>query len=61
MDFVNEFRIKKAQEYFEYNDSAISEVMYQCGFNDPSYFSRQFKKYTGITPSIYIKQLHKSK
>ncbi len=53
IDFLNEFRIKKAQEYFEHNDATISEVMYQCGFNDPSYFARQFKKYSGVSPTAY--------
>ncbi len=57
IDFLNEFRVKKAQEHFEHNDFAISEVMYQCGFNDPSYFSRQFKKYSGVSPSVYNNQL----
>ncbi|GAA4277280.1 AraC family transcriptional regulator [Aquimarina mytili] len=57
INFLNEFRIRKAQEHFE-NDKhvTVSEVMYQCGFNDPSYFSRQFKKYLGVSPSDYNKQ-----
>ncbi len=57
IDFLNEFRVKKAQEHFEHNDESISKVMYQCGFNDPSYFSKQFKKYSGKTPTTYIQQL----
>ncbi|GAA4274255.1 AraC family transcriptional regulator [Aquimarina gracilis] len=57
IDFLNEFRIKKAQEYFEYEDTSIAEVMYNCGFNDPSYFSKQFKKYTGSLPSQYTNSL----
>ncbi len=61
IDFLNEFRVKKAQEHFEHNDESISKVMYQCGFNDPSYFSKQFKKYSGKTPSTYIQQLDYTK
>ncbi len=57
IDFLNEFRIKKAQECFEHNDIPISEVMYLCGFNDPSYFSKQFKKYAGMPPSTYNKSI----
>ncbi|WP_299442152.1 AraC family transcriptional regulator [uncultured Aquimarina sp.] len=57
ISFLNEFRIKKAQEHFENKNTSISEVLYQCGFNDPSYFCRQFKKYTGVSPSNYIKEL----
>ncbi|WP_299219945.1 AraC family transcriptional regulator [uncultured Aquimarina sp.] len=57
ISFLNEFRIKKAQEYFENKNTSISEVLYQCGFNDPSYFCKQFRKHTGVSPSTYIKKL----
>lgn len=37
-----------------YNDSAnIADVARQCGFNEPLYFSRMFKKRYGIAPSFY--------
>lgn len=55
MDFVNEFRITKAVELFNENNTVIAEVMYNSGFNDASYFSKQFKKYQGVTPSSYLK------
>jgi len=54
--FVNEFRIGKAVEIFNENQIPISEVMYSCGFSDPSYFTKQFKKYQGKTPSEYLLQ-----
>nr|WP_299383877.1 AraC family transcriptional regulator [Allomuricauda sp.] len=60
MDFVNEYRISKAVEYFNENNSGIAEVMYKSGFNDASYFSKQFKKYQGITPSGYLKSKYGS-
>ncbi len=55
MDFVNEFRIEKAVEAFNENNTMITQVMYNSGFNDPSYFTKQFKKYQGMTPSAYLK------
>ncbi|AXT58323.1 AraC family transcriptional regulator [Aquimarina sp. AD1] len=58
ISFLNEFRIKKAQElFYNSNNMSISEVLYQCGFNDPSYFCKLFKKQTGLSPSAYIKAL----
>lgn len=33
------------------NGLNISEIAYRCGFSDPKYFSRCFKKATGYTPS----------
>ncbi|MRI00477.1 helix-turn-helix domain-containing protein [Kriegella sp. EG-1] len=54
VQFLNQFRTKKALEFFIQNNSSVSEVMYKCGYNDPSYFTRQFKKYQGNVPSFYI-------
>lgn len=54
-NFVNEFRINKALEFFNESNTSIAEVMFRCGFNDPSYFSRQFKKYQGTSPNSYLK------
>ncbi|MEM9647947.1 MAG: AraC family transcriptional regulator [Bacteroidota bacterium] len=59
MDFVNEFRISKAVEFFNENNTVIAEVMYNSGFNDASYFTKQFKKYQGLTPSQYLKQRYR--
>lgn len=53
--FVNEYRIEKAIGLFNETNSTISEVMFRSGFNDPSYFARQFKKYQGTTPSAYVR------
>lgn len=54
ISFVNEFRIGKAVEFFNENNTVIAEVMYKSGFNDPSYFTRQFKKHQGVTPTSYL-------
>ena len=54
IQFVNEFRIRKATELFNETSLSVSEVMYQCGFNDASYFTKQFKKHQGVTPSNHL-------
>lgn len=58
LEFVNEFRIQKASAMLENSDRNISEVMYLNGFNDLSYFSKQFKKFNGMTPSAYQRSFH---
>ncbi|WP_411032243.1 AraC family transcriptional regulator [Spongiimicrobium sp. 3-5] len=57
IQFVNEFRIRKAKELLDENMQSIAEVMYNCGYNDPSYFTRQFKKYLGQTPTAYLAKI----
>ena len=57
IQFVNEFRIGKAIEHFDNAPYSIAEVMYKSGFSDASYFSRQFKKYQGLTPTAYLYSL----
>ncbi|MEM8585581.1 MAG: ATP-binding protein, partial [Bacteroidota bacterium] len=44
-------RINQAIELLELGQARVSEVAYACGFQDPAYFSRLFKKKTGRTPS----------
>lgn len=39
------------------NSKDITEICFQTGFEDPSYFSRVFKKVTGQTPSEFKKQI----
>lgn len=55
-EYLNEKRIKKAMRLIEGNDKIISEIAAKCGFSDPFYFSKVFKKITGITPTAYIKE-----
>lgn len=47
-------RINKAKECLM-TDMKINDVAEYVGFNDPAYFSRLFKKQTGISPRDYKK------
>lgn len=49
--YVNNLRIAEAERLLRTTDLSISEVAYKVGFNDPSFFSKTFKKITGKTPS----------
>ena len=33
---------------------SISETACRCGFSDPNYFSKVFKKVKGVAPSDYV-------
>ena len=54
--FVIRERMNLAKELLENEDLSITEVALQTGYRDPLYFSRLFKKQTGLTPSEYRKQ-----
>ncbi|WP_169304425.1 hybrid sensor histidine kinase/response regulator transcription factor [Pedobacter frigoris] len=53
-DFIKSIRLKKAAQLLELKTYTISEVSYLVGFNDPKYFSREFKKQFGETPRVFI-------
>jgi AraC-like DNA-binding protein len=48
-----EVRIRKAIELLSHPRATVTGAGYEVGFRDPSYFSRIFKRYAGITPSEY--------
>lgn len=61
IQFLNDFRIGKAIELIHQRDKNLIEVMYDCGFQDQSYFGKIFKKKQGMTPSGYVKYLNTKK
>ncbi|WP_276354439.1 AraC family transcriptional regulator [Cohnella caldifontis] len=60
IDFLTGLRIDKAKQLIEEDRLSLKEVCYEVGYNDPNYFSRVFKKVTGVTPSEYRSNLHPS-
>ena len=50
-EYVTLLRLKKAEEMIRTEPGkTISEIAYECGFNDGNYFSYKFKKMYGISP-----------
>ncbi len=60
MEYVIDFRLKKAIALLEESDISISDVAFQCGYTDPAAFNRHFKSKTGMLPSKF-RDIHKSK
>ena len=50
-DYLIHYRISHARELLLSSSLGIAEVAYRCGFSDPKYFSRVFKKIEGTSPS----------
>ena len=51
--YINEVRVRNAKMLLLESDAALSQVAYLTGFDDQSYFSKVFKKHTGMTPGKY--------
>lgn len=46
-------RVQNARNLLENTNRSCTEIAYETGFNDQSYFIRHFKRLTGITPARY--------
>lgn len=54
--FVIRQRMNLAKRLLESEGLSMAEIALQVGYRDPLYFSRLFKKHTGLSPSEYRKQ-----
>jgi AraC-like DNA-binding protein len=52
-EFINTYRLNKALKLIERKYENISEIAFETGFSNPSYFSKCFQKKFGILPSEY--------
>jgi len=50
MDYVTEVRIERAKELLLGTDQSCTDICFQAGYNNPSYFTRTFKSLAGATP-----------
>jgi transcriptional regulator GlxA family with amidase domain len=57
--YIHEKRIERAQYLLVTTDMPYLEITVETGFESLSYFSRIFKKVTGVTPKNY-RQHHQS-
>jgi AraC-like DNA-binding protein len=58
IDYINSEKIKFSKKLIkEYRNLRMSEVAYKSGFNNTSYFNRQFKKMEMITPQQFKSSL----
>ncbi len=51
--YLSQQRLLRAQELLQDISIPIKDVCTGCGYEDPHYFARSFKKQTGMTPSEY--------
>ncbi len=56
--FINERRILEAKRLLYWTETSIQDVAWKTGFKDPAYFTRFFKKETGMLPVSFQKSTH---
>lgn len=56
VDFLNNYRLQMSAEKLVTTSEQITEIAYDCGFGQPSYFNRLFLKEYNMTPNQYRKQ-----
>ena len=60
MQYIISLRIAMAKGYLENSTKNIAEISNEVGYENALYFSRLFRKYTGMTPTEYRKKRGKA-
>ncbi len=53
LDYLTEIRMEKAKEFLKNQEYKIYNISQKVGYENPCYFSKLFKNYTGMTPKKY--------
>ncbi|MDR1624284.1 MAG: substrate-binding domain-containing protein [Tannerellaceae bacterium] len=53
VDFLRNYRLRKAAILLLQEQLSVSEIAYQTGFSSPAYFSKRFKELFQMTPKAY--------
>lgn len=56
MEYLAAQRVGRAKQLLRFTDCTIAQIAEACGFNDPGYLARQFKKAEGQSASAYRKR-----
>lgn len=52
-EYVGKKRVERAKYYLETTAQQIQQISHECGILDVNYFTKIFKKHTGMTPKQY--------
>jgi AraC family transcriptional activator of pobA len=56
-ELITDRRMLEAARLLRFTNRRIGEVALRAGLDDPLYFSRSFKQYYGLTPTVYRSQI----
>lgn len=58
-EIIENRKLTEAKNQLISTDKTISEIGYDIGFKEKTYFTHAFKRKTGITPSVFRKDISK--
>ncbi|MCE5172270.1 AraC family transcriptional regulator [Paenibacillus profundus] len=58
IEYLTDLRMNQAKEHLLVSREKIRDIARDVGYKDEFYFSRRFKVYNGIAPTVYIKKHH---
>lgn len=53
LDYVHALRLEEAKQMLETDSTSIEAIANEIGYEDPSFFSRLFRRKVGLTPALY--------
>jgi AraC-like DNA-binding protein len=56
IEYLVRLRIQRSMEILYNTDLSVTEIAMKIGFNDSNYFTRQFRKVNGLSPTAYRKR-----
>jgi AraC-type DNA-binding domain-containing proteins len=59
-EFIQDRILLEAKRALYHNEQPVKQIGYDLGFDDPAYFTRFFKKHTGLSPQEYRSEKYKS-
>jgi AraC-like DNA-binding protein len=59
--FLPQARIKRAMQLLAHESLTVTQVCFQAGFGNVSHFAVMFRRYVGVSPSIYRARLQQSR
>lgn len=58
--FIKNIRLKKVAQLLKESSLSVSEIIYETGFKNKTYFYRSFKELYGTSPMEYVKKINNS-
>lgn len=59
-EVLTTLRIDRAKELLLRSERSLVQICTECGFNDQSYFTKVFSRYTGCTPGEFRQRMRRS-